>query len=697
MDITPRMKQILQVLIKQSEPISVRCLAEEVGISKRTVQRELEYVQDSLKEYHLTFMSKTGTGVWLDGTEENRALLRDDLYQGDSYDASNREERRKRLILEILKEKGLKKLFYYSSQFKVSEATISTDLEAIEGWLNRYHICIVRKPGSGISVEGSEENYRRGIRAFVDENLDTDLIRDFYKPELEMDDTYEKLSKSSMGQILNDDILRRVINCIVGMDNPRIMTLTQSSYVGLVIHISIAINRILNNEMLEPEQKWIEEIQEDEDYLLAKAISEELEEEFEIEIPKVETSYIWLHVKGAKHEKIQVNGHKTMNIENKDLQVLVNEMIDVFDPEKAFLLKQDDEFIQGLLAHLQPTFIRLIHNMQIRNPVLEDIKRDYPDIFRRCLEVSKVLMRWTGEPVPDEETGFLTVHFGAALVRLEAKKESLRPVEVGVVCSSGIGISRLMSSKLNQTFRERMLISTYGKNDLTPYIISKTDFFVSSIPLDMDDFPVVSVSPLLNEEDMQEIRRMLYQYERTPRKRKESDEFSNQLEEINLMAEQIRTVIKYMCFFKVDNRITFEELLIAIGEKLSPYSDRREMIQEDIMKRERLSSQIFSEFGFALLHTRTKGVVRPSFSICMTKDLGAFTDPCFKGITVVFVMLLPIDDHIKVNSGILGYISSMLIEDVNFLEIVTHGDKEEIRDTLSGHLKKYFSKFLYNN
>lgn len=40
----------------------------------------------------------------------------------------------KRLTLEILKEKELRKLFYYSSRFQVSEATISADLEAIEGW-----------------------------------------------------------------------------------------------------------------------------------------------------------------------------------------------------------------------------------------------------------------------------------------------------------------------------------------------------------------------------------------------------------------------------------------------------------------------------------------------------------------------------------------------------------------------------------
>ena len=142
MKFTPRMKQIFQVLLQEKTAISVKSLAEKVGVSKRTVQRELEYVSGSLKDYDIQFHSRTVVGVWLTGSEEERERLLADIGLGEDYDAGNREERRKRLILEILKEKGLKKLFYYSSQFGVSEATVSTDLEAIEEWLNKYGLFV---------------------------------------------------------------------------------------------------------------------------------------------------------------------------------------------------------------------------------------------------------------------------------------------------------------------------------------------------------------------------------------------------------------------------------------------------------------------------------------------------------------------------------------------------------------------------
>ena len=78
----------------------------------------------------------------------------------------------------------------------------------------------------------------------------------------------------------------------------------------------------------------------------------------------------------------------------------------------------------------------------------------------------------------------------------------------------------------------------------------------------------------------------------------------------------------------------------------------------------------------------------------MTKDLTEFKDNYFKGINVVFVMLVPVDDLLKINNDIMGYISGMLIEDPEFLTSTEHGDKEKIRELLSKNLKIYFKKHL---
>ena len=72
MDLTPRLKQILMIMLEEGGIISVKELAQRIGVSKRTVQRELEYIGTSLKQYQITFETKTGKGVWIGGKEEDK-------------------------------------------------------------------------------------------------------------------------------------------------------------------------------------------------------------------------------------------------------------------------------------------------------------------------------------------------------------------------------------------------------------------------------------------------------------------------------------------------------------------------------------------------------------------------------------------------------------------------------------------------
>ena len=141
------------------------------------------------------------------------------------------------------------------------------------------------------------------------------------------------------------------------------------------------------------------------------------------------------------------------------------------------------------------------------------------------------------------------------------------------------------------------------------------------------------------------------------------------------------------------SEISFEELLNVIGDHLSMYRDRREVIINDIRNRERIASQIYEEYGFALLHARSTGVVRPSLAICLPED-AKFEDPYFKEIKVVLVMLIPEDENIDINGEILGYLSNLLLEDDKFLETILSGDKKEIQNLVSEYLKKFFHEYL---
>lgn len=704
-DFSSRMQQILKILLKQEGPVPVKALAEQMGISKRTVQRELESVGRPLKRHGLEFCSKAGSGVWLDGSDEDKKALLSQLEAEDSLDVTDKSERRKRLILEILRDKTVKKLYYYSDLFGVSEATVSSDLESVEGWLAGFGLKVVRKPGLGISIEGGEGNFRQALRAFIDENINSSMIQELYQNAKQQEEETGQArqvmamvrdkSEKNIYRVLDESMMKRVVSSIQRVKDKRLQNLTENSYTGLVIHVTIAVNRILNQEIMEENPELLETIEKEEDFLLAGEIVRQLEAEFQVRIPKVETAYICLHIKGSKVQQYEVEGvSREMIQEYRELLDVVNEMIDRYDPDVAYALKQDEEFVvQGLIAHLQPTLVRLSNHMMIQNPLLEHIKTEYRDIYRRCEGVAKVLEERYGYEVPEAEIGFLAIHFGAAMVRLENRRENKRKVCIGVVCASGIGISRLMVSKLSHHFLDRAEITAYGRFDLTPYVMEKLDFLVSTLPI-KEDIETLFVGPLLTDSEMEKIEKRVRYYERMPKKPTEENEFTRQLEQVNFMAMQIKTMIKEMGYLLVSPSICFQELLVAISEMLSPYHDRRRQIQEELVRREKLGTQVFVDFGFALLHTKTKGVVKPSFSVCLTKGFVPFKDPYFQGIGTVIVMLLPDDEHVNENREILGFLSETLVEEDEFVDSIERGNKEEIQAMLSKYLKKFFNQYL---
>ena len=696
MNLTPKAMQIVQILLKQENSLTLQELADEMKVSKRTVQREMGEVTGYFKNTGVDLITKMGTGVWLEGDVNEKKRLLSELQKTDSYDAGNKEERRKRLILETLKEKELKKLYYYSTKFQVSEATISTDLDHVEAWFAQYGITFSRRSGNGIRIQGSEADYRRAIRAFIEENINTDFIKEIYEnyEKENVPDFSDSLKYGNLRNIFHNDLLQEVVGCMMESEKELFPKLTETAFTGLIIHVTIAVNRILKGDIIEETPDWESNIASDTEYELAKKLAKGLSEHFQVEIPAVEVFYIYLHLKGAKHEKVQLDCQDKQEAGNTNMLRIVNKMIEVFDPKDAWLYKQDNEFIQGLLAHLQPTVIRLLYHMNIHNPVLDSVKEEYGDVYERCTEVAKVLEECLNEKVPEDEIGFLAIHFGAARVRLESQRERIRMVHVGVVCASGIGISRLMSSKLKQVFRDRIQISVYGKRDINPYIIAKTDFFVSSISMEQVEIPTVSVNPFLNKTDMDEIQKLVYKYERMPEKRSKQDSLSKQMENISIVTTLINSVIKYFDLYHVDAGVTFDELLQIIGKNLSPYQDREEIIIRDIKNRERISSQIFAEFGFALLHSRSQGVTRPTMAICLPEGRDCFTDEYFKKIKVAFVMMIPEDENMDMNSEILGYISNLIMEEEAFLHMVRQGETEQIREALSKYLKKFFNEYL---
>ena len=667
MDFTPRTQQILEILLGGKGPVSKQEIADHLGVSKRTIQREFGFLESDIKKYGLGLVNRKGKGIVISGELQNIEKLRREIEQNSGAEAATRDERRRHLLFELLRDREPRKLFYYSEMLGVSETTVASDMEALGEWFSRNNLEVIRRPGYGVVLGGTEGDYREAMRRFIHESEWQKSEKRFNSGSRRRRDAEEAVTDillsaadSGIYSLLNNDILTRVYNVLTNMDEPMLHQLADNAMTGLAIHIAIAIDRVQKGAVLETNEKGLEDLASWEGYDLAVKILREMEAEFEITIPGVE---------------------------------LIDEMIEIFNPSISYELKCDEDFVRGLLVHLRPVIVRLLNHMNIFNPILKDIREEYPDVFHRCAQASRIIERETHEQVHDEEIGFLAMHFGAAEERILERQKAARRVVIGVICASGFGVARLMLTKLSNHLGDKATFRAYGKDEITPGVIEDTDFFVSTLNLDSLGIDCVRVSPLITASDLSQIEYRIKGYGQVRRRRQDTD-FVRQMDEVGVIAGDLSSLIRKYRHYEIAPNVNFRELLRVLSMQLTDSLAAAAKVISAVTERERLNSQIFPEMGFCLLHCRTDAVGETVFVSCSPRGDDHFRDPYLKGTRAAVMMLMPIDDHRRIHADVLGRISSAFIKNEVFLKAVQDGSEDNVRTELTHELRTFFSEYV---
>lgn len=472
MEFTPRLVQILFLLLKSDKPIKATELAEQLRISKRTIFRELEHVDKQLEKYGVHIKNKVRQGFLLTGGDQQKRMLLSVLEESDSFDPRNKDERQKKLILALMQEEKMQKIYYYADLLQVSEATISHDLEVVDAWFTRHQITLERRAGFGIFLSYEEQNYRNAILSYISKYGDKDAS----------DQELSVLDKNVKDEV--EDILCQMKTDLAGQ-------LTKSSYDSLILYLVITVKRIQNRKVIYLGRQEHTMEKEPKAYEFVEEIAQKIERQLWVTLSLDEKISLYIFLKSRKMKYIQKETALLReNDLNVDLRDMIYEMINTFDAAKAYELKQDENLAEGLVSHLRPTITRMLHKMPIQNPLLEDIKANYMEIYKKSESAAKVMERMIGYEVSEEEIGYLALHFGGALTRLEQDKKKKRRVDIGVACASGIGISSLLSSRLIHFFEEKIRITV-----LTADKIQNGDY--ENVDLVLDHYNVMTVGETL--------------------------------------------------------------------------------------------------------------------------------------------------------------------------------------------------------
>lgn len=697
MHISYRSRMILDILIREPLEITLHDIAKEVNVSSRTIQRELFSVEQILAEYDLTLHKKSGVGIQIIGDSEKIKSLKKDLMDLSTVEYTA-EERKILMLSELLTASNPIKLISLAIDYKVTISVITHDLDDLELWLRQYNLYLIRKRGYGVELTGTEISIRNAIIDHILTNINEFELLSMIKNDVRLDSWL--LSNSVTQQLFHlfdKDTIIKVEHALSDLGEKRAFPLTPSSYINLVIYIAITIGRIGMGRVILTGEHHLHKREDEEELKIAQFIIEQLKVEgMAISFPPSEMSLLVLQLKGSKlqHAPNQLNQYS-----NVEMMSRVRKLIKLCEHQLNVAFSQDQSLFEGLLMHIVPTLYRITNQKVIINPLLLDIQKNYKLLYDVIKAAASEVFSTIS--IPDDEIGYLVLHFGASMERNGWQRHIYR---VLVVCLSGIGTSRMLASRINTEFSEIKIVGnlSWSEAELIPKL--DYDLIISTTPLPLNPDEYLIVSPLLPPEAIVKIRLFLTRTRSLNRtvelthsvqmdKGKSLQKLKNRL----LYMNPIIALLDCFQVYEIDNSSEdFKRILHNIADLMfqEHVVGNANALREQLEKRCAYGGIAIPGSEFVFLHIKNEEIRKPSLTMhVLNTPLEEFTLDDEKIRVQSFLLMLAPEAIEKQILEVLSEVSVLLL-DSSTIDLLRTKDKLRITDYFAAHLEAFFENLF---
>lgn len=622
MGLSAREIRLIEVLLRHPKGLTAGGIAGRLGVSARTVHRDLQPASNFLESHGLSLVRQSGRGVSVEGTTEVREWALDTLRTMGPVSLPPQERQRSLLGTLLTADKPIK-LRTLAGGLKVAIGTVGRDLDEMEPWLSEHELSLVRRRGYGVEVSGKEGARRRAMSQLVFQNLDETALLPY------LQEPGERLGSSSSGRdagrvadqllgLIDEGRLREVKTLTEIMVRNLPYPIADDAFAGFTVHVALMVERRLQGGDFEMSGEILQRLRETNEYVYAQNLARSIAESFGTIVPDEEVGYVTMHLRGTKlREDDSLKGY----VETSDLGVAsqVKALVRYVEDLTGIGLAGDGSLYTGLLAHIERAIHRLQENLSIHNPLLEDVKQDYPALFELVSwSMERVFVQ---ENIPDEEVGFVAMHFGAALNRAQGTF----PQRVLVLCSSGIATSKMLASRLKKSFPQIQVIRNSSLFELADLNPEDFDLVVSTVSLPAPKDSYVQVQPFLPEDDVERIRNHLREKsleERlTNRAAFESLEvFGGGQEKFHQMAEATQVIAElvddaFLARHEAGGSLDEAVRLMCVSLANEDLVSEPRSLERGLLSRMELGGIGIPGTTLALFHARDGSIVRPSFSV----------------------------------------------------------------------------------
>ncbi len=467
---TGKQLQLIQLLMEQSTPIALDEISQLLHAGRRSVYYIVNKTNEVLQMNALKpVMCKRGAGYFLldEQKQQLSALLKKRQLQPDVLTP---QQRVSFLICYMIYPKAVIHVEDIMQLLKCSRNTVFSDLKNVKEQLKAYGLELRIDLKNGYGIEGKAFNKRAVLLYFLKQLLDevnyhalpfldTALVDDYYG-------RLQKISSEREHEYRQDNLLSIACMLSIIRDSPEQYDFSL-----------MELRDLCETQELDLIDRYFQELN----------VHERL--------------YLALHLLGSKASR-----ELCPQDDEHDIRIfeLSSRLVETFERTACVSFDDKNDLINSIYMHLKLSMYYNRLSIQVVNPLIDEIQKQYKDIYMITQLVCEDLRDLFQMPIIDSEIAYLTMHFGGHL------KQGVRcydEIRILIVCPSGISTSMLLKREIEGLYANVRVVDTASLEHVQEYE-QQVDFIVSTIDV-QSEVPVIRVHPILSREDKARIASMM--------------------------------------------------------------------------------------------------------------------------------------------------------------------------------------------
>lgn len=560
--------QVLKYLSdNNSKPYTVKELSNKFNVSDRMIRNYISYIEDFLSDNNMDYLLyKESDKITFKGTKKQSEQILNIIINNGFYEYKLTSDERQLIIKLLL---FINNKYITLSDFEnilfTSKVTVYKDLKKVISELEKNKIFLNENKRFGFLLNMEESERINAIYKLIK------TLKISSKKFLEFDT--HNICIWFIHNKLNLNIYKNKVKTVLSITEQHYkLIMTENEFYDMVLMLCIMLQRTKNGHFI----KDTNDVSDTKYLTVSKHILDLILDDTSEKYILNETAFLANNL--IKKSLIKFN--KDERKQQINFYIIVKSFLYKLSQEYNINFLNDYKLQEFLTAHITGLYNRQKNKEYISNPYKDDLIINYPKDYEKLLNNINTLEYDLGIKLDDNEITYILMHIVAALERM---KRDVKEVKVLVMCHTGIGTSQFLAEKLKNNFKikiEDITSSHYVKSRIfikPEEFCKKYDLIITTTPLIGAPVPWIEVSPILTNEDINNINTLLSEISKNlPIKEETSIKSKRPITEtsIKVINNNINDKVLFSSLLKKENIILdkdikdWKEAIITAGEPL---------------------------------------------------------------------------------------------------------------------------------